>query len=103
MSAAANMAAMLVALVPAQAGDTAVLSSITDRGTSSVATVTAVEAGRILPKRVAGWAPWTCRRGAGRNVTCSVSGATHVLRSVVTYRIRGGHSTTRVVVRQVVR
>ena len=103
MSAAANMAAMLVALVPAQAGDTATLSSITDRGTSSVATVTAVERGRILPRRIPGWAPWTCRRGSGRNVTCTVAGSTHVLRSTIAYRIRGGYSTTRVVVRQVVR
>ena len=103
MSAAANMAAMLVALVPAQAGDQAVLSSITDRGTASTATVTAVERGRILPRRIAGWAPWTCRRGAGRNVTCTVSGSTHVLRSVVNYRIRGGYSTTRVHVRVVAR
>lgn len=103
MSAVAAMATMLVALIPTQAGDTTTASSIVVRGDTAYATATGREAGRLAPKRLPGWPAWSCTRGRGRSISCTVATRTHVVRVSAGYSAVGGRSTTSVRTRLVAR
>lgn len=102
-----NVAAALLAGVPASTGDTATVSNTTVNRTGTVATgyLVLTERGRLAPLPLTGNHPWTVQRAQrrGRIVRASISTPGHLWQAEVRYRADGGAATATVRVRLIAR